>query len=86
MKPPEKDAFYDFELAGCSVETVAGAHVGVVRDVLSIGLSTLLSVEGEAGSGEILIPLSEEICVAIDKDGRKIVIDPPDGLLDLNEI
>lgn len=86
LKPPEKDAFYDFELAGCSVETVKGAYVGVVRDVLSIGPSTLLSVESEAGSGEILIPLSEQICVTIDKAGHKIVIDPPDGLLDLNEI
>jgi ribosomal 30S subunit maturation factor RimM len=33
---------------------------------------------------EILIPLATEICRTIDIAGKRIVIDPPAGLLDLN--
>jgi len=34
--------------------------------------------------GEVLIPLVAEICVEIDVRSKRIRIDPPDGLLDLN--
>ena len=35
--------------------------------------------------GEILIPLAVDICVEINVDAKRIRIDPPDGLLALNE-
>jgi ribosomal 30S subunit maturation factor RimM len=38
------------------------------------------------GAAEVLVPLSESICRLIDTSGKRIVIDPPDGLLDLNAI
>jgi ribosomal 30S subunit maturation factor RimM len=41
-----------------------------------------LVVAGPAG--EILIPLAADICTTIDVHARRIVIDPPAGLLDLN--
>ncbi len=53
---------------------------------MDLGESTLLVVEGPPGPREVLIPLSREICVEIDLVGRRIVVDPPDGLFDLNEI
>jgi hypothetical protein len=31
------------------------------------------------------VPLAAEICVVIDAGGRRIVIEPPEGLLELNE-
>jgi ribosomal 30S subunit maturation factor RimM len=51
-------------------------------------------VEGESGSsrlvvtgdrGEVLIPLAVDICTSIDTTAKRIVIEPPDGLLELNE-
>jgi len=44
---------------------------------------SLLTVEGTRG--EILIPMAANICVDIDVEARKIRIDPPAGLLELNE-
>jgi 16S rRNA processing protein RimM len=38
-----------------------------------------------ADGGEVLIPLVAEICTAIDPAARRIVIDPPEGLLELNK-
>ena len=75
--------FYRHELIGCRVETGSGAAVGVVKDVEgTVGLSRLI-VDG-GPRGEILIPLAAEICTAVDVAGQRIVIEPPDGLLELN--
>jgi ribosomal 30S subunit maturation factor RimM len=35
---------------------------------------------------ELFVPFTEAICVEVDPEARVIVIDPPDGLLELNEI
>jgi ribosomal 30S subunit maturation factor RimM len=35
--------------------------------------------------GEVLVPLVADICVAVDVAQRRIVVDPPEGLLELNE-
>ena len=42
----------------------------------------LLVVEDDLGRGH-LIPMVESIVVNIDISGKKILIDPPEGLLDL---
>jgi 16S rRNA processing protein RimM len=77
-----KDQFYEWELAGCRVETTAGESIGVVREVMRTGGVEILVVVGDTG-GESLIPMAQEICVEIDI-GRKLVrVDPPEGLLDL---
>jgi 16S rRNA processing protein RimM len=86
LKPLEAGRLYDFELLGCTVETKEGEFVGVVRSVEAIGESTLLVLEKNPGAKEVLVPLSRAICVAIEPARKKVVIDPPDGLLDLNEI
>jgi 16S rRNA processing protein RimM len=74
--------FYHHDLVGCAVETADGLAVGRVA-----------AVEGAAGGhrlvvdtprGELLIPLAAEICRTIDPAARRIVITPPEGLLDLN--
>ena len=74
--------FYHHDLVGCRVETVSGTAVGVVAGVEGTQGSSRLVVTGAAG--EILIPLAGGICTAIDVDAKRIVIDPPEGLLDLN--
>ena len=74
--------FYDWELEGCSVETEHGATIGSVREVMRTGGVELLVVEDDTRR-EHLIPMAQSIVVDIDLAGRKILIDPPDGLLDL---
>jgi 16S rRNA processing protein RimM len=78
----EEDEFYDWELAGCRVETVDGAHLGTVREVMRTGGVEMLVVEGDAGR-EYLIPMAEDICVAIDIEDKLVRVDPPEGLLEL---
>ena len=74
--------FYRHDLVGCRVETRGGDPVGVVREVEGTLGGSRLVVAGEGG--EVLIPLASEICTAIDPAAKRIVIDPPEGLLELN--
>jgi 16S rRNA processing protein RimM len=75
--------FYHHQLVGCAVQTKNGARVGnVTRVEGGVGGSRLV-VNGS--NGEILIPLAVDICVDIDIMKKKITIDPPEGLLELNE-
>lgn len=78
----EEDEFYDFELQGCRVETVGGVQLGVVREVMRTGGVEVLVVDNGESQREHLIPLAEEICVAIDVEAKLIRVDPPEGLLE----
>lgn len=82
LRPLPEGVFYRHDLVGCHVETRGGDPVGVVRDVEGTLAGSRLVVAG--AGGEVLIPLASEICTAIDPAEKRIVIDPPEGLLDLN--
>jgi len=56
----------------------------MIKDLVSVPGNDLLVVA--SGDREILIPLVESICLEIDLPQKRLVIDPPAGLLDLNEI
>ena len=77
-----KDQFYEWELAGCRVETIDGKLIGVVSEVMRTGGVEILVVTGDAGV-EFLIPMAREICVEIDIDKKVVRVDPPEGLLEL---
>jgi len=77
-----KDSFYEWELVGCRVETVAGKSIGAVDEIMRTGGVEILKVVDESG-GDRLIPMASDIVVEIDKENKLIRIDPPDGLLEL---
>ncbi len=82
--PPDEGRVYTFQVIGSSVVTVEGKRVGEVTAVIPVGDGELLVVSGPGT--EIYVPFRSGICVAVDPGRREIVIDPPEGLLDLNEI
>jgi 16S rRNA processing protein RimM len=74
--------FYRHELIGCIVETEDGRCLGEVEDVEGTMTGSRLVVGTRAG--ELLIPFALEICTTIDPKAKRIVVDPPEGLLELN--
>src|SRR5215218_1534065 len=76
----DEGEFFDWQLAGCEVETIEGEKVGTVREIMRTGGTELLVVEN--GEREYLIPFAETICPEVDIESRKIRIDPPEGLLE----
>ena len=71
------------DLQECLVVTSAGAEIGRVTRVEFGSGTPVLVVTSEPGD-EVMVPLAEEICREIDPAGKRIVIDPPAGLLELN--
>jgi 16S rRNA processing protein RimM len=75
--------YYLHDLFGCRVETTGGEMVGqVVRVDDGGGAAVLLVVE--TTGGEVLVPFADTICRAVDVTGRRLVIEAPEGLLELN--
>jgi 16S rRNA processing protein RimM len=72
------DEIYQSDLIGCEVLDTTGRSLGVVTDFEETGGTPLLHL------GDLLIPFAKSICTNIDLANKKIVINPPPGLLDLN--
>lgn len=73
--------YYQTDLVGCSVVTREGKPIGTVAGWQEHGGPPLLAVC--ADGKEVLIPFAKSICVEIDAPGKRIVVDLPEGLLDL---
>jgi 16S rRNA processing protein RimM len=69
---------YWADLEGLPVVTVSGERVGTVTGLYETGGVDVLVVTGERG--EALIPLAPY--VEVDLKAKRIVVDPPAGLLD----
>ena len=76
----EGEIFYH-ELLGMRVRTLGGEDVGEVVEVYEIKPSDLLEVRGAGGS--VLIPFIPNMIHSVDTEERLIVVDPPEGLLDV---
>ncbi|GAB2985114.1 ribosome maturation factor RimM [Saccharothrix stipae] len=81
--PPtgDPDEFYDHELEGLTAELADGTKVGTVLEVVHGPGGELLVVKREDGS-ETLVPFVREIVPTVDIAGERVVLDPPEGLLD----
>ena len=82
----DPDEFRDGDLVGLSVRTVDGTVVGTVADVLHHGQDVLaIDPAGAAGARaeQILIPFVKAIVPEVDVAAGVLVIDPPEGLLNL---
>lgn len=83
LPPAEEGLFYTFHLKGCTVATTQGESLGIVTDVLDSGGTHILKVDGE--DGEILIPFAQSYLRKVDLGQRRIDVELPEGLLDLNK-
>ena len=76
----DEGEFFDWQLAGCEVTTIEGTRLGTVREIMRTGGTEILVVED--GDREILIPFAETICPEVDIENKRIMVDPPEGLLE----
>ncbi|MFD1149354.1 ribosome maturation factor RimM [Saccharothrix hoggarensis] len=81
--PPtgDPDEFYDHELEGLTAELTDGTKVGTVLEVVHGPGGELLVIRREGG-GEALVPFVRQIVPTVDVKGGRVVVDPPEGLLD----
>jgi 16S rRNA processing protein RimM len=79
--PDDPDEFRDADLVGLSVRTVAGVAVGTVDDVLHSGQDVL--VVKTADGRDVMVPFVLPLVPEVDVSAGFLVIDPPEGLIDL---
>ena len=75
--------YFDHDLIGCTAYDGAGRNLGIVKDILHIAGNDQLIVEGE--QGEYLVPANQTICKEVCIAEKRILLDPPPGLIDLNK-
>jgi 16S rRNA processing protein RimM len=80
-RPLAPGHFYPWQLEGCRVWTVDGREVGRVTGIEPSPAQDLWVVTD--GAREHLIPAVPEIVSEVDLAARRVVIRPPEGLLDL---
>jgi 16S rRNA processing protein RimM len=84
---PEGDArelgdgeYWPHDLVGCEVHLADGTQVGSVSSVTEGPAQDLLTVT--TSKGDRLIPLVAAIVVDVDVEAKRVLVDPPAGLLD----
>ena len=82
LLPPEEGSFYTFQLKGCGVFN-GDEDIGTVMDVLDFGGTTILKVDRD--NRETLIPLATSYLKKVDVDRKRIDVDLPEGLKDINK-
>ncbi|MEO3744725.1 ribosome maturation factor RimM [Plantactinospora sp. B5E13] len=80
--PEDPDEFNDHQLVGLTVVTPAGEVLGEVARIDHAPASDLLVLRRPEGR-TALIPFVRAMVPEVDLAGRRVVVDPPPGLLDL---
>ncbi|MFI5931299.1 ribosome maturation factor RimM [Actinoplanes sp. NPDC051494] len=80
--PDDPDEFHDHQLVGLSVVDQDGTELGKV-DRIDHAPSSDLIVLKKATGGTALIPFVSAMVLSVDVTGGRIVVDLPEGLLDL---
>ena len=81
MEPLEEGELFYHQLLGMEVVTVEGDAVGEVAEVFEVDPAHLLEVRG--GGRTRYIPFSRGVVTEVDVEAGRIVLDPPEGLLEL---
>ena len=83
LPPPEdEDEFHDHVLRGMAVHVVGGERIGEVADVLHLPHGDVLVVQ--TGEREVLVPFVKAMVPVVDVAARRLEVDPPEGLLDVD--
>jgi 16S rRNA processing protein RimM len=80
--PAPEGYFYAHEIQGFACEDTRGRRIGEASGLEKTPAGPMLSVA--IGDGrEALVPWTHPIVVRVDRPGRRIVLDPPEGLFEL---
>jgi len=83
LQPLPEGQYYHFQLIGLEVWTTQGELLGNVSKILTMSSNDTYIVSG--AKGEILIPAIEDVIKSIDLKKGCIIIEPMEGLLNLNK-
>jgi 16S rRNA processing protein RimM len=78
--PPAEGEVWIHELAGFSVRLPEGTPLGLVSAVYEMPSGLMIEVQGP--KREFLLPYRKEFVQEVDREGRRLVVTPPEGLIE----
>lgn len=81
LPPPPEDEFYHADLIGLDAVLGDGTRLGAVRAVHDFGAGDTLEI-ARPPAQPLMVPFTRAVVPVVDIDGGRVVIEPPDGLLD----
>ena len=75
------DEFYYHEIKGYTVSDQTLGDLGIVKEVYSLNGQDLVAMDYQGS--EVLIPTANDIVLRADKENRKLLVNLPEGLLDV---
>ncbi|HXC27116.1 MAG TPA: ribosome maturation factor RimM [Stellaceae bacterium] len=81
LPAPAKDEFYHADLIGLAAQLEDGTTLGTVIAVHDFGAGDVIEIARDAGQ-PVLVPFTRAAVPIVDIAGGKVVVDPPEGLLD----
>ncbi len=79
LAAPDADEYYWHDIIGLDVHTTEGRRLGRIEAIFPTGSNDVYVCRGDAG--EVLIPATAEVVRQVDLAGRKMIIQPLEGLL-----
>lgn len=83
LPEPAEDEVYVHDLIGLAVHLADGTRLGEIVEVVNYGAGDLIDVKIEDRADTVLIPFASQYVLA--KDGEKLVVDLPEGFLDVED-
>ena len=77
----EGDKFYFHEVIGFSIQDKNFGHVGIIKGINDSTAQALFEIDRDGI--EILIPMNDEFISKVDRDNKTILVETPQGLIDL---
>jgi 16S rRNA processing protein RimM len=82
LPPAGPGEWYEDDLIGLAARGPDGRDWGAVLAVHDFGAGTVLELSGGVHGRSFMVPFSDAAVPAVDVEGGRITVDPPDGLLD----
>lgn len=73
--------FYFHEVIGFNITDVNFGNVGIIKGINDSTAQALFEID--RNGVEILIPMNDEFIVKVDRDNKAIIVETPEGLIDL---
>ncbi|MDR3072170.1 MAG: ribosome maturation factor RimM [Clostridiales Family XIII bacterium] len=85
LTPLDEESYYVSDLLGFVVVDATGQPIGEIVEVIDNPAHDILKIARNTGDKEdaVLLPFVDVFIVKIQTDERTVVIDPPNGLLEL---
>jgi 16S rRNA processing protein RimM len=75
------DKFYFHEVIGFTIKDKTFGEVGILKGINDSTAQALFEIDRDGI--EILIPMNDEFIVKVDRDNKTIIVNTPEGLIDL---